>query len=232
MIVKICGIRTLDEALAATRAGADMLGFNFYPSSPRFIDPQSCKSLIHQLRSLAAGKDAEPGVLPLLVGVFVNRASGEVSRLLDACGLDLAQLSGDEGLADMTALEGRAFKAIRPRDLAEAGSLARAYRSHLWSSHGAPAVLLDSSAADAPGAALRPVYGGSGQPSDWLLAQALAKEMPLLLAGGLKPENVAQAIEAVRPWGVDVASGVECRPGTKDPDKMAAFIRIAKAMGK
>jgi phosphoribosylanthranilate isomerase len=230
MIVKICGIRTLDEALAAIHAGADMLGFNFYPPSPRFIDLPACKALIDELTDscLCPAVSMSPslqgrGGLPVLVGVFVNRAPAEVAAVLDACGLDLAQLSGDEGPEDMAPLRSRAFKAIRPRDLPEARRLAHAYDAGSHCSD-PPALLIDASAATG-------VYGGSGQSADWGVAGGLAGEMPILLAGGLRSDNVVRAIAAVQPWGVDVASGVERAPGIKDPDKMAAFVRIAKSRG-
>lgn len=212
MIVKICGIRTLQDALSATDAGADMIGFNFYRASPRYLEPASCEELVKVLRQ-------ERARIPLLVGVFVNLPPPEVTGILDGCGLDLAQLSGDEEPVDVRMLRGRAFKAIRPRQLIEARSLGRAYRSALPRAD-APAVLLDASSAG--------VYGGTGHAADWPIAGALAEEMPIMLAGGLRPNNVADAILAVRPWGVDVASGVERAPGVKDRDAMRAFIRIAK----
>ncbi len=127
-------------------------------------------------------------------------------------------------------LQGRAFKAIRPRDLPEAWGLANAYRPASPRSHAAPALLLDCAPKTTQVSAGGSVYGGSGQPADWPIGRALARGMPLLLAGGLRPDNVAQAIVAVKPWGVDVASGVERSPGIKDPEKMAAFIRMAKAV--
>ncbi len=210
MHIKICGIRTLDDALAAVAAGADMLGFNFYPPSPRAVDVPTCAAIVDALRSR--------GHAVTCVGVFVNAPPETVRATLDACGLDAAQLSGDEPPSDLTALAGRAFKAIRPRDAAEAEALAARYAR----AAPPPALLLD---ARVPG-----LYGGSGRPADWGLARRLAARLPLLLAGGLTPENVAAAVRAVRPWGVDVASGVESAPGVKSPPRMAAFCRAARSL--
>ncbi len=207
-VVKICGVRTLDNALAAVDAGADMLGFNFYPPSPRYIEPSACADLVARM-------SAERARLPQLVGVFVNEAPETIRLILQTCRLDYAQLSGDESPDDLRRLEGRAFKAIRARDVEDALDLARCYANDA-----APALLLDASRTG--------LYGGSGAVADWSIATALAAEMPLMLAGGLTPENVAEAVRAVRPWGVDVASGVESAPGVKDATKMSEFVRRAK----
>jgi phosphoribosylanthranilate isomerase len=208
-IVKICGVRTLEDALAAVDAGADMLGFNFYPPSPRYIDPAACADLVARM-------SAERGRLPRLVGVFVNEAPDTIRQILRACRLDYAQLSGDETPEDLLGLEGRAFKAIRPRQVEDARELARCYAVDA-----APALLLDASKTG--------LYGGSGAVADWSVAAALAAEMPLMLAGGLTPENVGEAVRAVRPWGVDVASGVENAPGVKDARKMKLFVERTRA---
>ncbi len=207
-VVKICGIRTLADALAAVDAGADLLGFNFYPPSPRYISPDECAALVSELKA------ARPH-LPKLVGVFVNPDPAEVLSLLAACRLDYAQFSGDEPVDALKPLNMVAFKAIRPRTLADAQRLAKRYRMR-----GQPALLLDASNTG--------LYGGSGAIADWSIAAALAQTMPLMLAGGLTPDNVAEAVVAVRPWGVDVASGVESAPGVKDAGKMKQFIERAK----
>ena len=119
MRVKICGITTLDDALAAVEAGADMLGFNFYPPSPRHIEPAACAAMISALR--------KHGAPATMVGVFVNMPTDRVAAILDECGLDLAQLSGDEPSSDLAMLGERAFKGIRPSDAAEAMALAARY---------------------------------------------------------------------------------------------------------
>lgn len=206
--VKICGIRTLDEALYSCEAGADLLGFNFYPSSPRFIAPQACARLLGGL--------ANRGIAVRTVGVFVNEPVERVSGILDECGLDLAQLHGDEPPDALAALDERAFKALRPRDAETAGREARRYARP----GSPPALLVD--------AYFTGQYGGTGRAGDWSLARNLAEQFPLLLAGGLHPGNVAAAIRQVRPWGVDVASGVESAPGRKDRQKITAFIRAIR----
>ena len=212
MIVKICGIRSLGDALAAVDAGADMLGFNFYAASPRYLETIACERLVQSLR-VAIPRP------PLLIGVFVNASISEVVAILDRCTLDMAQLHGDEPPAALAALGSRAFKAVRPTTPEDAAQQVHAYRS-MASSPRAPEILMDASA---PG-----LYGGSGLTADWSTASAQAKKARLLLAGGLNPANVADAIAAVRPWGVDVASGVEVEPGVKDAAKMKTFVEQAR----
>jgi phosphoribosylanthranilate isomerase len=208
MKVKICGLTRLEDALAALDAGADLLGFNFHPASPRYIETAACAQMVSELR--------KRGVKTVLVGVFVNRPAGEIAAVLDACHLDLAQLSGDEPPETLAALGRRAFKALRARD---AQGLEESWRVYPMRTS-PPACLVD---------AYRPgLYGGTGQLADWSLAGRLARRAPILLAGGLTPENVAEAIRQVRPWGVDVASGVEASPGRKDPARVLAFIRAAR----
>jgi phosphoribosylanthranilate isomerase len=208
MKVKICGLRTIDEALIALEAGADLLGFNFYPASPRFIRPLTCARLITRIRDRGL-----PGVF---VGVFVNQSAAEIRVILDQCGLDLAQLSGDEPAETLEALGERAFKAFRPASLEDLEECERKYPRRSI----APAWLIDGNR--------RGAYGGTGKKADWKLARAIAQRSPILLAGGLNPENVSVAIREVRPWGVDVASGVECAPGEKDPQKVLDFIGAAR----
>jgi phosphoribosylanthranilate isomerase len=197
--IKICGIKTLTDALAAIDAGADYLGFNFYPKSVRFIEMETCAQITSVL------KREHPKIK--LVGVFVNSPVNEVKNIMEICSLDLAQLHGDETPQMFDQLVPRAFKAFRgiPTDVTG------------YERDGLPALLVD--------AAAKGVYGGSGLTVDWSAAAELAKKYPLLLAGGLTPENVAGAVRQVRPWGVDVASGVEAGPGEKDPGKMQAFVQ-------
>jgi phosphoribosylanthranilate isomerase len=207
MKVKICGLRTLESALFALDAGAELLGFNFYPPSPRYIAPAGCAEIVSTLR--------QRGYTAGLVGVFVNTAPEWMSAVLEQCHLDLAQLSGDEPPATLAALPGRAYKALRPASLAGLQDDLAQYAP----STNAPAWLLD---ANRPGG-----YGGTGQTADWRLARNLAGQAPILLAGGLTPDNVAEAVRQVQPWGVDVASGVESAPGIKDPARVTAFIHYA-----
>jgi phosphoribosylanthranilate isomerase len=208
MIVKICGIKNLKEALAALDAGANMLGFNFYPPSPRYVEWEACTRIIAAL--MAKGKKV------INVGVFVNETPQRVQETLEMCALDLAQLSGDEPPHSLVALRGRAFKAVRPTSKAQAENLLGAYARHTE-----PALLVD--------AHVKGAYGGTGETGNWAIAHHLAKQAPVLLAGGLTPQNVGAAIRAVRPWGVDVASGVESSPGVKDPARISAFIAAVRA---
>lgn len=196
--IKICGIKTVDDAVAALEAGADLLGFNFYPKSPRYIDVGICRNIMSVMRRHGR---------VVCVGVFVNASVADILATLDTCGLSLAQLHGDEPAEMLQQLNGMAFKAFRgiPENLDG------------FTRDEAPAFLLDAS--------VKGLYGGSGITADWEAAAKLAKEYPLLLAGGLTPANVAEAVRQVRPWGVDVASGVESEPGKKDAGKMAAFVQ-------
>ena len=181
--VKICGIKTLDDARVAIEVGADYVGFNFYPKSVRFIEKNSCAAITSIL------KKKYPQIK--LVGVFVNSPVEEIKDIMKTCSLDLVQLHGDETVEMLHQFDHKAFKAFRgvPQSL---DGFARI---------DAPALLVDAS--------VKGVYGGSGVTADWNGAAELAKKYPLLLAGGLTPENVAEAVRQVKPWGVDVASGVE-----------------------
>ncbi len=196
--IKICGITSLEDARAAIDAGADYLGFNFYPLSPRSITPEACA----QITSILVKESPQVQ----LVGVFVNMPVAEVRAILADCTLRMAQFHGDESPGMLAALSGRAFKAFRGVPVDVTG----------YARGEAPALLIDASVQSA--------YGGTGVTADWSAAAELAKRFPLFLAGGLTAENVAEAIRRVRPWGVDTASGVESAPGKKDAGKMKAFI--------
>jgi phosphoribosylanthranilate isomerase len=198
-IIKICGIKTLKDALAAIDSGADYVGFNFYPKSVRFIEKSACAEITSVL------KQEYPQIK--LVGVFVNSSVEEIKNILQTCQLNLAQLHGDETPGTFVQLAPHAFRAFRGIPESNAG----------YERNEAPAMLID--------AAVKGVYGGSGVTADWAAAAELAKKYPLLLAGGLTPENVADAVRQVQPWGVDVASGVESTPGEKDAGKMSAFVK-------
>ena len=200
--IKICGIKTVGDALAAMDAGADLIGFNFYPKSPRYIEVGRCRDIMSVMRKYGH---------ITYVGVFVNASVTEIYATMETLGLSLAQLHGEETPEMMIALAGKAFKAFRgvPQSL---DGFARDQ---------APALLVD--------AAVKGAYGGTGITADWDHAAEVAKRYPLLLAGGLTPENVAEAVRRVSPWGVDVASGVESSPGVKDANKMQAFVREIKS---
>jgi phosphoribosylanthranilate isomerase len=200
--IKICGIKTVTDALAAMEAGADLIGFNFYPKSPRYIDVGTCRDIMSVMRRYGH---------ITYVGVFVNTSAATIRATMETCGLSLAQLHGDETSEMLSELNGKAFKAFRglPENI------------NGFERKGIPAFLVDAS--------VKGLYGGSGVTADWNGAAELAKEYPLLLAGGLTPENVAEAVRQVGPWGVDVASGVEFAPGMKDPKKVKAFVQAVRS---
>ncbi len=227
--VKICGLTRLDDARVAMEAGADYLGFILYPPSPRAIAPEAAAEIVARLRQESAAQPASPlapspwPLTPLFIGVFVNEPPATIAAILDRCSLDLAQLSGDEPAADVTdpasPLFGRAYKALRPRSLAEADEGVARFAALLGSA--GPRLLLDTPHGH--------LYGGTGETGDWGLAAAVAARLPgLMLAGGLTPDNVAAAVAAVRPFAVDVAGGVERAPGVKDADRVRAFIARVK----
>jgi len=221
--VKICGLTNLADAQSAVSAGVDLLGFIFYPKSSRYVTPEQARNILTNLDT----KQKEI----LTVGVFVNESAEMVAQTLGYCGLNLAQLHGDEPpemlgfnlpAESNSRLYGRAYKALRPCSLEEALSLARIYAlpSHLWSGGLLPALLLDTYHPQ--------LRGGTGETGDWNMAAGLARHFPLLLAGGLTPANVRDAIRAVNPWGVDIASGIESSPGQKDHAALSTFVKIVK----
>lgn len=215
--IKICGVTSLDNALACAEAGADLLGLNFYARSPRCITPDAARAIADGLR------DALGDRCPLLVGVFVNAPADEIVHVLAAAGLDAAQLSGDEPPETLHALDQRGIKALRPRDPAEAETLALGYAPYAPLDDRLPSLLVD---------AYHPaLYGGTGESASLDVVQAAMARVPrLMLAGGLAPENVGERVSALRPWGVDVASGVENgTPGVKDLARVRAFVAAVRA---
>ncbi len=214
--VKICGLTNLADALAAAAAGADYLGFILWPGSPRAIQPAAAAAICQTVRQ----QDRRP----LLVGVFVNASGAEMAATMEQCGLDLAQLHGEEVPAligdPASPLYGRAYKALRPTSLAEAEAEAEWYLPPLRQPNH-PALLLDTYHPQ--------LRGGTGQAGDWRAAARLAAQIPgLMLAGGLTPTNVAAAVQQVRPFAVDVAGGVEQTPGIKNHDALRAFIHAVQ----
>jgi phosphoribosylanthranilate isomerase len=209
--IKICGITNLADARCAAEGGADFLGFIFYQKSPRYVAPERAASIVHAIRN-EWGATA-----PRFVGVFVDEPAAAVRAVLDQAGLDLAQLHGSEPPDEVQRLAPRAYKAIRPRSAAEAGEALVVYRLTLADHADLPQLLVD--AYDSAR------YGGTGRQADWAVARLFAGQRRLLLAGGLSPETVGAAIEAVRPWGVDVSSGVERAPGLKDHERVRDFVR-------
>lgn len=212
--VKICGIRNLDDARCAAEAGASFLGFVFVPSSPRFVTPDQAAAITQAIRA-EFGPSA-----PRAVGVFVNEGVDQVRQVIDAAHLDLAQLHGDERPEEVEQLYPHAFKAIRPETAGQAREAMEAYRDVFLDDQTLPQLLLD---------AYHPEQsGGTGIPGDLTVAQPVARDCRLLLAGGLTPETVRVAIEVVRPWGVDVSSGVERARGIKDQGRIRAFIQAVR----
>jgi phosphoribosylanthranilate isomerase len=197
--VKVCGITSLEDALVAVEAGAHALGFVFAPSL-RQIDPETASRIISRLPPFVTR-----------VGVFVDGPLARVKEVMAGCSLDLAQLHGEESPEYCQELFPRAVKAFRVRD---DGVLSQLPLYRL------AAYLLDSYV---PG-----VAGGSGRTFDWEIALQARKFGPIILSGGLNPENVRQAIEKVQPYGVDVSTGVEKSPGKKDPAKLRAFFKAVR----
>lgn len=215
--VKICGIKTYEDAMAAASAGADMIGMNFYKKSPRYLSPEDAVILASRLR-------AEMGAqMPILVGLFVNEIVGRISITMDQVGFSAVQLSGDESVELLRELHGTAYKAIRPRTAAEALDDVQYFAPGEPKNERLPSLLVD---------AYHPtLYGGSGRQTSIEVALVVKeKTARLMLAGGLTPENVGEVVQAVQPWAVDVASGVEIegQPGKKDAGKMRAFVQAAK----
>lgn len=202
--VKICGLTNAEDAAAAVEAGADAVGFVFHKKSPRCAEAAVVKGIV---------KTLPPFVLP--IGVFVNEDAKVVRDVVDSCGLALVQLHGDETAAYCEALGRPVLKAIRLKDRRSFLILAE-----FQGRAGVRGFLVDAFSSDA--------YGGTGQTADWSLAAEASSAAPVLLAGGLTPENVSQAILQVRPYGVDVSSGVEASPGKKDHEKVRAFVRAVR----
>lgn len=199
--IKICGITNLEDALAAARAGADALGFNFYKPSPRYITPQSAREIVNEL----------PASI-LTVGVFVNEES--VERIAAEAGVTALQLHGDESPDDCRELAADRYviKALAVSDEFDIDTV-KAYETE--------AIMLDTRH--------NRLRGGTGQVFDWSIAQQVSQLIPkLFLAGGISPENVAAAIETVRPYAVDACSALEDKPGKKNHARMRAFIEAVR----
>ncbi|MDZ4198395.1 MAG: phosphoribosylanthranilate isomerase [Kiritimatiellia bacterium] len=200
-LIKICGLTCVEDARAALEAGADFLGFVLYRGSPRYVSPDTLSALRRQLPESAR-----------CVGVFVNESAIEVERVARACGLCAVQLAGEERASEYRAFPFPVWRVVR-------------YAAGEWTPD-----LNDWPAQRWVVDAAGPSYGGSGRVADWAAAAALAGERPVMLAGGLTPENVADAIRAVRPAGVDVSSGVERKPGQKDGDRVRLLIEAARGV--
>lgn len=195
---KICGITRVEDALAAAEAGADAIGLVFYSRSPRAVNVRQAKAIIAALPPFVT-----------TVGLFVDAARCELNETLDAVPLDLLQFHGDETPEHCEGYHRPYIKALRVRPGEDIAATARPYA-------GASGILLDAFVAGVP--------GGTGETFDWSLIPADLPK-PLILAGGLAPGNVAEAIRQVRPYAVDVSGGVEASKGIKDAEKVRAFLR-------
>lgn len=201
---KICGITRIEDALVAAEGGADAIGLVFYDKSPRAVDVRQARAILAALPPFVAS-----------VGLFVNASRCFIGEVLDAVPLDILQFHGDESPEQCEGHGRPWFKALRVRPDIDLRTEAARYQ-------GARAILLD---AYVPG-----VPGGTGERFDWsLIPDDLPK--PLILAGGLTPDNVVEAIASVRPYAVDVSGGVEASRGIKDAERVAAFIRHVREAG-
>jgi phosphoribosylanthranilate isomerase len=206
--VKICGITNEEDAFHAARAGADLLGFIF-AESPRRIDPQRAREIVEKVRA-----EGFAHIIP--VGVFVNEPVGEIVSTCVQAEMAAAQMHGDERPDQVLAVTRfgiTAIKSFRIRDQETIDAMSEYYAADFF--------LCDTYD--------EKLAGGTGRPFNHALVEGLSKSYQLILAGGLKPENVAEAIRNVEPWAVDVSSGVEASPGKKDPAAVEAFIRNAKS---
>lgn len=194
--IKVCGVTSVGDAVMVVEAGIELLGLNFVPTSPRAIDVPMARAIVQ-----AVGTRVE------IVGVVANRSASELNELRRRIGLHAWQLHGDEPPELFSQLSAVDFKAVRIAQASDV-DVARSYRGQR--------ILVD--------AKVQGVLGGSGHTFDWRLVRELSQERQLLLAGGITPDNVAQAIDAVRPWGIDTASGVELAPGEKDAEKVRALV--------
>ena len=198
--VKICGMTNLKDALLAAESGADAVGFIFYKESPRNISQKEVKEIVAQMPPFVE-----------TIGVFVNETSDKVNRIAEHCGLTAVQLHGDESPAFCRRVKQRVVKAFRVKDAKSLKGI---------SGYDVSGFLLDSYNDGS--------RGGTGQIFDWNLALRAKKQGPVILAGGLNQYNVYTAIHRVRPYGVDVCSGVEKSVGVKDPQKIREFVKAVR----
>jgi phosphoribosylanthranilate isomerase len=198
--VKICGITNLDDARVAVDAGADMLGLIFYPPSPRYVTPEQAQTIVASV----------PSSLPV-IGVFVNEDAATVSRIARASGVQMVQLHGEESPELCHQLSWPVVKTFR---------FTAQVQPEMMRQYTVAAYLIEGFHAD--------LYGGGGAVADWQRAATLQQYGRIMLAGGLTADNVAAAIRTVRPYAVDVCSGVEATPGKKDGHKVRVFVARAK----
>ena len=202
--VKICGMTNLKDVKVAVDGGVDAVGFIFYKKSPRSVTMQAVREIVLELPPFVDS-----------VGVFVNETAEQINKIADRCNLDRVQLHGNESPTFCKKIRRRVIKAIRVKDIQSLKKL---------SDYPVSSFLLDTFSEDQ--------YGGTGRVFDWNLAYPAKKYGPIILAGGLTPNNVRQAIQRIQPYGVDVCSGVESQPGIKDHKKMQIFLKNVKAERK
>ena len=200
--VKICGITNLEDALAAADAGADALGFVFYPESPRFIDPGKARAIIARLPAFITS-----------VGVFVDESEDLIRRIIREGGVQVLQFHGSESPILCTRFREKVVKAIRIKDEESIREMQM---------YDVDTFLLDTM--------VEGIRGGTGKTFNWKYAEMAKEHGRIILSGGLNASNVGEAIRRVRPYGVDVSSGVEISPGKKDHNKIMEFVREAKKL--
>ncbi len=198
--IKICGIKRMDDAIDAVKFGANAIGFNFYRKSKRYISPEEARKIINEIPPFIS-----------IVGVFVNEEIETVKHICSYCGIDIIQFHGDESPQYCEKFEKRIIKAFRLRDEKDIEKIS------LYRVNG---ILVDSFKEGE--------YGGTGIGFNEILIKKIEMRQRLILAGGLRVDNVEEAILKIRPYGVDVCSGVEIKPGVKDRDKMKIFIERAR----
>ena len=209
--VKICGIRDEPHALAAVEAGADFIGLVFAPSR-RQVSPAQAREIANAVKKNSAATK--------VVGVFVNAPVFQINEIADFCALDVIQLSGNESWEDCHNVANPVIKAIRVGQQSPEEICAELSAAGRLLGGGRFVTLLDSE--------VEGKYGGTGEIFNWDLAQEVAKKFPVIIAGGLDPQNVATLIKRVSPWGVDVSSGVESN-GLKDASKIRAFVEAVRS---
>lgn len=212
--IKICGLSDFGTSLAAIQSGADFIGMVFAPSHRQI----PMEEAVHLLRSIHNLKPR-----PVIAGVFVNRVATGVNRVAELCGLDWVQLSGTETWEYCKQIERPIIKAIHISGQKSEEVMADIEKGHQILGTRELIYLLDTASKEA--------YGGTGQTFDWQVAKEVAARFPVMIAGGLTPDNVGQLIEEVQPWGVDVSSGVETN-GLKDIAKINAFIQAVRQADK
>ena len=199
--VKVCGMTSLKDALVAVEVGADAVGFIFYKKSPRSVTMKTVREIVLELPPFVD-----------TVGVFVDETAEQINKIADYCNLDIIQLHGDESPTFCKKIRRKVIKAFRIKDMQSVKKISNFQVSGF---------LLDTFSEN--------LHGGTGKVFDWNLALPAKKFGPVIMAGGLTPNNVQQAVRQIRPYGVDVCSGVESEPGIKDHKKVRAFLNNAKA---